>query len=123
MALWKQAQEGVELVRFDFGAGQAPVYAHRSILTLRSNVFAMMLSNENFQEARTGRVRIRDCPQQVFQSFIAYLYGQDTKAEDDGRVMWELADKVSCLVGEYCSHVQESLCCKGAHLPSSHLTR
>ncbi len=81
-------------MRFDFGSGQASVYAHRSILTLRSSVFALMLSNDNFQEARTGRVRIRDCPRHVFQSFIAHLYGQDSKADDDGRVMWELADKV-----------------------------
>jgi hypothetical protein len=95
--LWRQAQDGVELVRFEFGSGQAPVYAHRSILTLNSSVFALMLTNDNFQEARTGRVRIRDCPQQAFKSFIAYLYGQESKTDDDGRVLWELADKVSRL--------------------------
>lgn len=54
----------------------------------------MMLSNEAFREARTGRVRIRDCPQKTFKAFVGYLYGQESYCDEDGRAMWELADKV-----------------------------
>eukprot|EP00281_Chroomonas_sp_CCMP1168_P028046 CAMPEP_0206236986 /NCGR_PEP_ID=MMETSP0047_2-20121206/14009_1 /ASSEMBLY_ACC=CAM_ASM_000192 /TAXON_ID=195065 /ORGANISM="Chroomonas mesostigmatica_cf, Strain CCMP1168" /LENGTH=629 /DNA_ID=CAMNT_0053661361 /DNA_START=43 /DNA_END=1932 /DNA_ORIENTATION=- len=93
-ALYRQTHMGPELVRFEFGTGEQPVVAHRSILMLKSSVFAIMLANEQFQEARTGRVRIRDCPQKTFKMFVGYLYGQSSPdPSQDGRELWELADK------------------------------
>lgn len=66
---------------------------------LGSAVFKRMLECESFSEAKSGRIRIRDCPRDRFQSFIAYIYGQEAGGQCDGRSIWELADKygVGCL--------------------------
>jgi hypothetical protein len=85
----------------------------------RSVVFKKMLESENFTEARSGRIRIRDCSRDTFKSFIACMYGQDDgNSATDGRLMWELADKVSslnisCMLASQCCAFRSCIVLEG----------
>ena len=71
--------------------------AHRFILSARSPVFDAML-NGNFEEARTGMIRINDVHPDLFVHFFQFLYtgtlrspvSEDRRLKED---LFELADR------------------------------
>lgn len=56
-----------------FEVGGEEIKAHKSILSVRNNVFAAMFAH-NYQETTNNRVLIEDIPADIFKKLLVYLY-------------------------------------------------
>lgn len=62
-------------VKFVFeNQNQKEILAHRSLLSARSGVMALMFNNENWKDTKTGEIHIKDAKWEEFSEFMRYIY-------------------------------------------------
>ena len=90
--LWRQANAG-ELTDVEIKLDDGTVLkSHRGVLSARSSVFKGMFLSE-MEEAKTGRVNIRDVSAPAFKAFLSFIYtGRLLSEACDGSELWGLAD-------------------------------
>ena len=76
-------------------------WAHRLILSARSNVFAALFSHKGTKEDKSGEVHIEDCDHEAMEMFLSYIYEgaappQDTSFEVAKQLM-NVANKYNVL--------------------------
>ena len=88
-------------------------WAHRLILSARSNVFAALFSHKGTKEDKSGEVHIEDCDHEAMEMFLSYIYEgaappQDTSFEVAKQLV-NVANKYSraliitpCLITQPC---------------------
>ena len=73
--------------------------AHKFVLSTRSSVFDRMFASDQFVEAKSNRVEIKDISSEVMKPFLAYLYtGDATLVENFVLELFEAAHKVRWIV-------------------------
>lgn len=90
--LWRQANVG-ELTDVEIKLDDGTVMkSHRGVLSARSRVFKGMFLSE-MEEAKTGKVNIRDVSAPAFKAFLSFIYtGRLLSEACDGSELWGLAD-------------------------------
>ncbi len=72
--------------------GEKTFSAHRSLLSIRSPVFAAMF-NSGMKEAKTGQVRVEDVNPNTFGHFLYFLYTGTLEPAADKEELYPLADR------------------------------
>ena len=73
-------------------------WAHKFILSARSDVFAALFSHKGTKEDISGEVHIEDCDHEAMEMFLAYLYEDATPPQD---TTFEVAKQLMNVANKY----------------------
>ena len=79
--MWTAYQSGL-LTDVTFVVGDEAIAAHRTVLVLRSEHFAAMLTSE-FLEARTSRIEVEGASPAAVRALLRYLYLNEVVVDED----------------------------------------
>ena len=74
------------------------IFAHKAILSARSDVFAALFSHEGTTEDEHGEVNIEDCNQEIMEIFLSNLYGETPPPQD---ISLEMAKDLMNVANKY----------------------
>lgn len=95
--------ESGQLSDVSLWAGEEEFKAHRAVLSARSPVFAAMLRHDT-QEARTGRVDVRDIEPDVLREVLRFVYTDSTPHLE------KMADRLLVVADKYDLPKLKELC-------------